>query len=641
MSRLYLIGIIFFLNYTVFGQNKVLQFLNFGDEKLRKGDVVNALDYYQQALELDSNAVAINWKYAEALKAYKDYEKAAKYYEIVYQKEGTKIYPTSLINWALMVKQNGDYGKAIDLFKKAKNTYSKDKKSYQYLKAKRELESCLWAKSYVQPSIDLITNPLPTSVNTENSEFGHSVSNGVLYFSSLRADSINSKEEILSPTYTTALFSSKITPDGQFEENQKVANLVSEKINSGNGSFSIDQKRFYFSICNNDNFNYTCKIVVASIANGKWLSLDTLGEIINEKGANTTMPHIANWNGKETLFFSSDRSGSEGGMDIWLSPITNGNQFSKVRNVKEINTVDNDLSPWWDEHSNTLYFSSSWHNGFGGLDIFKSFYNNQFSTPENIGKPYNSPANDLYYFQQQDTAYFSSNRKGVKYSKNPTCCSDIFITIPFQKEKDSSELITSIETFETLVKRLPVTLYFHNDVPNPKSIDTITALNYSTTYLEYTKLLPLYQDEYASGLNPDNAIIAKEEIESFFLEKVDQGMNDLTLFKDLLLKELQKGTKINLAIKGFASPLAKSDYNVKLTKRRISSLKNYFRAIDNGAFVPFIESKALQLIEIPYGENKANKLTSDNFHDQKNSVYSKSAALERKIEIISIEINTH
>ena len=86
MSRLYLIGIIFFLNYTVFGQNKVLQFLNFGDEKLRKGDVVNALDYYQQALELDSNAVAINWKYAEALKAYKDYEKAAKYYEIVYQK---------------------------------------------------------------------------------------------------------------------------------------------------------------------------------------------------------------------------------------------------------------------------------------------------------------------------------------------------------------------------------------------------------------------------------------------------------------------------------------------------------------------------------------------------------------------------
>ncbi|MBP6091686.1 MAG: hypothetical protein KA521_10565 [Crocinitomicaceae bacterium] len=637
MSRLYLIGIVFLINFSVFGQNKVLQYLNFGDEKFQKGDFVNALDYYKQALELDSNAVAINWKYAETLKAYKDYEKAAKYYEIVYQKEGTKIYLASLINWALMVKQNGDYEQAIDLFKKAKNTYSKDKKSYFYTKAKRELESCLWAKSYVQPSIDLITNPLPGTVNTENSEFGHSISNGILYFSSLRADSINSREEVLSPTYTTSLYSSKITLDGQFEENQKVANLVSEKTNSGNGSFSIDHKRFYFSICSNDNFNYTCKIAVAQVADGKLISVDTLGEIINEKGANTTMPHIANWKGKETLFFSSDRTGSEGGMDIWYSQITNGNQFSKVKNLKEINTIENDICPWWDDASNSLYFSSSWFNGFGGLDIYRASYNNQFSMPENIGKPFNSSANDLYYFQQQDTAYFSSNRKGVKYSKNPTCCSDIFTVIPFKKEKDSTELITTIETFETLSKRLPVTLYFHNDVPNPKSTDTITALNYRTTYEEYTKLLPLYQEEYASGLNPENASIAKEEIENFFLEKVDQGMNDLELFKDLLYKELQKGTKIKLAIKGFASPLAKSDYNVKLTKRRISSLKNYFLAIDNEAFRPFLISNALQLIEIPYGENKANKLTSDNFHDQKNSVYSKAAALERKIEIVSVE----
>ena len=637
MSRLYLIGIVFLFSLSVFGQNKVLQYLNFGDEKFQKGDFVNALDYYKQALELDSNAVAINWKYAETLKAYKDYEKAAKYYEIVFHKEGTKIYPASLINWALMVKQNGDYDLAIELFKKAKNIYSKDKKSYNYIKAKRELESCLWAKSYVQPSIDLITHPLPSTVNTENSEFGHSISNGILYFSSLRADSINSKEEVLSPTYTTSLYSSKITTDGQFEENQKVANLVSEKSNSGNGSFSIDHKRFYFSICSNDNFNYTCKIAVAQVADGKWISVDTLGEIINEKGANTTMPHIANWNGKETLFFSSDRAGSEGGMDIWFSQISNGNQFSKVKNLKEINTVENDICPWWDVTSNSLYFSSSWQNGFGGLDIYKSNYTNQFSIPENIGKPYNSSANDLYFFKQNDTSYFSSNRKGVKYSKNPTCCSDIFSVIPYKNETDSSELITSIETFETLSKRLPVTLYFHNDVPNPKSTDTITLLNYSSTYQEYTKLLPLYQEEYASGLNAENASIAKEEIESFFLEKVDQGMNDLTLFKDLLYKELQKGTKIKLAIKGFASPLAKSDYNVKLTKRRISSLKNYFLAIDNGAFMPYLISNTLQLIEIPYGENKANKLTSDNFHDQKNSVYSKAAALERKIEIVSIE----
>lgn len=638
MSRLYIIGIVFLFNYSVFGQNKVQQYLNFGDEKFEKGDFINALDYYKQAFEVDSNSVSINWKYAEALRAYKDYEKAAHFYGIVYHKEGTKIYPASLINWALMVKQNGNYEQAIDLFKKAKNLYSKDKKSYLYLKAKRELESCLWAKSYVQPIADFITSPLPATVNSENSEFGHSISNGLLYFSSLRADSINSKEEVYSTDYTTSLYTSQLTAQG-FEENKKLTNLISEKINSGNGTFSLDKKKFYFSICNNENFNYACKIAVAQYNNGKWSGIDTIGEHINAAGSNTTMPHIANWNGTETLFFSSDREGTEGGMDIWYSQIKNGNQFSKVKNLKELNSVENDLCPWWDEQTKTLFYSTTWHNGFGGFDIFKSTYSNQFNEPTNIGMPFNSPANDLYYFQQQDTSYFSSNRKGVRFSKNPTCCSDIFSVIPFNKnqEIDSNEVVTSDETFETLNKRLPVTLYFHNDVPNPKSTETSTTLNYVTTYSEYTKLLPLYQDEYASGLPSEKSNNAREEIENFFLEKVDQGMNDLVLFKDLLYKELQKGVKINLSIKGFASPLAKSDYNVKLTKRRISSLKNYFITIDNGAFIPFLETNALQLIEIPFGENKASKLTSDNFHDQKNSVYSKAAALERKIEIVSIE----
>ena len=636
MSRLYITGLFIAFCLTCFSQNKVLNYLNYGDEKYKKGDIVNALDYYKQALDLDSNSVAINWKYAEALKAYKDYEKSAHYYGIVYQKEGTKIYPASLINYALMVKQTGDYTQAITLFKKAKSTYSTDKKSYYYLKAKRELEACLWAKSYVQNSIDLITNPLPGTVNTENSEFGHSIYNGTFYFSSLRADSINSKEEVFTPNYTTSLFQSKQTSDS-FEESQKITSLVAGNINIGNGTFSLDKTRFYFSICKNDNFNYLCKIAVANFKDGVWTSVDTLGEIINATGANTTMPHIANWDGTETLFFASDREGTEGGMDIWYSQLKNGNQFSKVRSVKEINTVDNDLCPWWDEKSNTLYFSSSWYNGFGGLDIFKSTFNNQFSAPENIGKPFNSSANDLYYFQQQDTAYLSSNRKGVKYSKNPTCCSDIFSVVPFRKEIDSTELITSIETFETLMKRLPVTLYFHNDVPNPKSTDTTTTLNYLTTYAEYTKLLPIYQEEYSEGLISEKAQIAKEEIESFFIEYVDQGVKDLSIFCDLLFKELQKGTRIKLIIKGFASPLAKSDYNVKLTKRRIASLKNYLAELENEKFSTYIENGTLQFVEVPFGENNANKMTSDNFHDQKNSVYSKAAAVERKIEIISIE----
>jgi hypothetical protein len=155
-------------------------------------------------------------------------------------------------------------------------------------------------------------------------------------------------------------------------------------------------------------------------------------------------------------------------------------------------------------------------------------------------------------------------------------------------------------------------------------------------------MLDKYQVEYSSGLNGDKAEEAKEDIESFFIEYVDQGVKDLVQFRDLLLEELQKGAKINITVKGFASPLAKTDYNVNLTKRRISSLVNYLMEYENGVFKPYLTNTAANggkviFTQVPFGEYTANKLTSDNFHDQKNSVYSRAAAIERKIEIQSVD----
>jgi hypothetical protein len=169
----------------------------------------------------------------------------------------------------------------------------------------------------------------------------------------------------------------------------------------------------------------------------------------------------------------------------------------------------------------------------------------------------------------------------------------------------------------------------------------LTKVNYIIGYGEYSEMLEKYQKEYSTGLSGQKAEDAKEDIENFFIEYVDQGVKDLELFRDLLLEELQKGLKIKIMVKGFASPLAKTDYNVNLTKRRISSLINYMMAYDNGVFRPYITNTAsngghIVFQGVPFGEYTANKFTSDNFHDQKNSVYSRAAAIERKIEIQSV-----
>lgn len=637
MSRLYLVISFLFFTGLSYSQDNLKKYLDFAKEQYNKGDYYYALEYYQKALELDSATVDILWEYAETLKAYKDYRKAEYYYAKVYEKESAQLHPASLLNLGLMQKQNGKYDEALETFKKAKKKYYKNKKGYLYRKSKNEIESTLWAKSAIIDTANVSVEKLPLTVNTKNAEFGHMIYDSTLYFSSLRADSVSEAEEVYSTSYHTNLYSS-ILEQNQFQEAVILDDLYLEDFHEGNGSFSLDGKRFYFSRCGDDGYNYRCKIMVAQFDGIKFNSIDSLGEIINEPNANTTMPCIAEINGEEVLIFASNREDSEGGLDLFYSVIKNGNQFKKVKAIRSLNTYDNELTPWWDSINQRLYFSSSWHNGFGGYDIFYSeFVNDRFEAPVNCGLPFNSSANDLYYFQYADTSFVSSNRIGVYYSKNPTCCSDIFSFKPPQILLPPS----AEETLADLNKRLPVTLYFHNDRPNEDSWSTTTEMNYIDTYSRYTAMMDTYKKEYSKGLSGDKSDEAKEDIETFFIEYVDQGVADLELFRDLLLKELDAGAKIRITVKGFASPLAKTDYNVNLTKRRIHSLKNYLREYENGVFVKYMDNNApnggrVEFSEVPFGEYTANQLTSDNPNDVQNSVYSRAAAIERKIEIQSV-----
>lgn len=640
MSRLYLIcTLVFFVSSGLFGQSKLHLYLKHADQKSATGDYYYALQLYEKALDIDSNSVEVIWKYAECLRAYKNYPKAADYYAKVVEKENGRIYPMSLVYLGLMQKQSGEYDAALETFKRAKKKFQKDKNSSLYDKTKREYESCIWAKSAIKDTQNVILEPLKSSINTTDSEFAHTVMDGKIVFSSLRADSIGTFEEVYAKQYASRLYSTYNT-----DQSAAIAEMIpvdsQEDGNLGNGTFSRDGKRFYYSLCTGNSPTYSCKIRVATYDKGTWGKGEYLGEIINEEGANTTMPSIGYWNEKEILFFCSDRKGTLGGLDIWMSEVINGQQYLKPEQVHGINSIENDISPWWDSVAQKLYFSSTWHDNFGGYDIFESKYTSEFNTPVNLGIPFNSSANDLYFFKHNDTSYLSSNRLGALWSKNPTCCSDIF-TI----SEPPKTIVSKQESLAELNERLPVTLYFHNDCPDPKTRDTTTKINYLQGYLDYRQLLEQYKLEYSAGLNEKKATEAKEDIENFFTEYIDQGVKDLARFTELLLLEMEKGAKISITVKGFASPLAKTDYNVLLTKRRVHSFVNYLHDYQKGVFIPYLSNNApnggsISIITIPFGEYTANKLTSDNYHDQKNSVYSRAAASERKIEIQSVAYTT-
>lgn len=103
----------------------------------------------------------------------------------------------------------------------------------------------------------------------------------------------------------------------------------------------------------------------------------------------------------QTLYFSSNRPGGQGGFDIWkieIDPL--GNPVGDAINLGyPVNSDLDEVTPFFHEASSTLFFSSNGHNSIGGLDVYKSYYDKDgetFNTPANLGLPINSSKDDAY-----------------------------------------------------------------------------------------------------------------------------------------------------------------------------------------------------------------------------------------------------
>jgi hypothetical protein len=611
-----------------------------GNKALQDKDCSNATVYFKNALDKDAENVELVFKYAEALRQCNMYAEAEIYYQIAYSKDQGKEFPDGLFWLATMQKYNEKYEEAQINFT-VYGKLTKEKSSFFAKKAKQEIKSCEYARNLIKDTISVKIENLGEKLNSTKAEFSPLLMNdSTLLFSSLReipADNEKNEESI------------KIYRAMRNGPEWETIEMIDTSINiidvySANGSFSPDKTRFYFSVCSP---GMICNIYVSFYKDGKWEHARKLEEEINPTDYTTTQPMSAMVDGKEILFFVSNRPQGKGGLDIWYCYVEqDGKKYSSPKKLDaKINSPGDEICPFYDSKFQTFYFSSNWHYGLGGYDIFKSKGGlKSFASPDNLGFPVNTSVNDFYYTVSDTTAlngFLVSNRKGSYSLEGETCCNDIYsFEFPKPEEKDSISK-NPYKSLEDLNKYLPVTLYFHNDEPNPKSKDTITKLDYMTTYENYFVMKQMYQIEYSNGLEGDKYLRAHEDIEDFFSNKVEKGVDDLNFFMDLLTKELEKGRKIELGIKGYASPLAKSDYNVNLTLRRISSLINYMNNYENGMLRPYLNHTAengggIFIKKIPYGEYKSDSTVSDNLNDQKNSIYNRKAALERKIEILSV-----
>ena len=118
---------------------------------------------------------------------------------------------------------------------------------------------------------------------------------------------------------------------------------------------------------------------------------------------------------ERTLYFSSNRRGGKGGVDLYRVPIDNSGRFGRPINLgSTINTPGDELFPYVSANGK-LYFSSDGHPSIGGLDLFVASRNENEIIVEHLGVPINSIGDDFAIsFSDSTQGYISSNRPGGK-----------------------------------------------------------------------------------------------------------------------------------------------------------------------------------------------------------------------------------
>ncbi|MBO7651314.1 MAG: PD40 domain-containing protein [Bacteroidales bacterium] len=638
-------------------QNRDVNNLVFsGDNAVKQKNFYGAVKLYEEALKQDGKMYDVVWKTAEAYRMDNDYANALVHYKTLVDKAEYK-YPNATYHYAQMLKSNEDFMRAQYFFKRfitlSKKDGFKGDKTYAE-QAEQEILNCEYAwKQQNHPQAVEIKHA-DDGMNSVYSDFGASLSDGKVLFSSIRPESDSVK------TYTSKIYSTEVD---NFANVASIDIDVLSPADISNPYISNDGKKMYFSItddfANGNTYIYMCT------RNGDgWSEPQKLPDKINTPGYNSTQPYLVEYGSRpDILLWSSNRPGGEGGYDIYSCEILPDGSFGSVKNIGRpiiederfaeftdttsmINTPGDEITPFYNLIDSTLYFSSNHYQTIGAFDIFAVKGNFRvWNEIQNLGYPINSAQNDIYYkiYPEEGIAFLTSNRKGALAQTHQSCCNDIFYynIEKFVSEEERLAMETKIR-IATLTQRtkllVPISLYFHNDIPNPNSWDTVTTQNYSDTYFSYMQMQEKYRREFSKGLDRTRREQATDSIDVFFSNMVEENYNRLIEFTKMMKELLESGQKVAITIKGFTSPLNTVEYNNNLAKRRISSLVNYFNEYENGVLRQYIENGQIEYKFVAFGKTMAAANVSDDRSDQRNSVYNPAAARERRIEIIAVEI---
>lgn len=209
----------------------------------------------------------------------------------------------------------------------------------------------------------------------------------------------------------------KIYPDNRIELLRgSVGNPI---FNSSSPFIAPDGETVYFAqqeIGKAEHNIYTGRLA----ANGEIIDIKKLGPTVNRVGYSSTHPTLGITDkGQEILYFASTLPGTQGGYDIWYSIKTTDGSFTRAYNLgTRINGEGDDITPFYYQQANELYFSSEKPQGYGGLDVYKMTGEKKRwkeGEAQHLQTPVNSRGNDFHYKKTSPTkGSFSTDSKDGK-----------------------------------------------------------------------------------------------------------------------------------------------------------------------------------------------------------------------------------
>lgn len=277
--------------------------------------------------------------------------------------------------------------------------------------------NCLVAQNALSPDIKVTINNEET-VNTESLEFSPAFyENGIVFISdnTIGQDDNRYTDEGIARK-TVSIFLARRDDEGILKAAVPFAKELTTKWHEGPLTFNKTNDKMFFS--RNDFLDGNVEkasdgvvkqmIISVDMASGKWGNQQRLP--FNDKEYDFVHPSINV--DDNVLYFSSNRPGGFGGMDIWKVE-KNGTSWGAPVNLGAgVNTSSNEVFPFI-HADGTLFFSSNGHGSMGGGDIFFSKpFNGEYVSPVNLGDKFNTNSDDFGFIIDRDkkNGYFSSNR---------------------------------------------------------------------------------------------------------------------------------------------------------------------------------------------------------------------------------------